>query len=97
MCLILEVILTIGVCSLWRKAKMGWAWGLLPVGVGAGIGFLLGSMGIVSTSDAQGLIVFDIAAVIALIIMSGAAQKKIKAIEAAAKAAATPVQEPPKS
>jgi MFS family permease len=67
MLLILEIILTI---FAWRR---GWKWyALLPLGIAFAIGFLVG----LSTGASGGLvgdigwvIVFDIAAVIALIVM----------------------------
>ena len=74
MLLIAEIALTIWACIKLGKAKKGWAWGLLPAGIGLVggflIGILLGALGIATASvvTAIGLII-DAGIIIALIIM----------------------------
>ncbi len=42
MLLIIEIILTGWACSRFGKAKKGWGWGLLPIGIGLTLGVIIG-------------------------------------------------------
>jgi hypothetical protein len=64
MLLVLEIVLTVWA---WRK---GWkAWSLLPLGIVAGVGFIIGFMGV--NLDQIGVIgtLFDLSAITALIVI----------------------------
>jgi hypothetical protein len=74
--LVIETGLTILVCILWNKAKLGWAWGLVPVASALAVGFMLG---LALGNDAFGLALFvDFSAIIALIIMAIVGKRRIK-------------------
>ena len=74
MLLIAEIILTI---TAWRKGWKGWA--LLPVGICLAIGFMIGMVaGQNGTDIPAAALIFDLMAVIALIIMTAKGPDKIE-------------------
>jgi hypothetical protein len=76
MLLIIEIILTGWACSRFGKAKKGWAWGLLPIGIGLALGVLIGLIvGVTggTVASVSGLLLFfDFVMIAALIWMIAA-------------------------
>jgi len=74
MLLILEIGLTVWLCINLGKAKKGWAYGLLPLGIciagGFLIGLILGALGIATAAAVTAIgLILDIATIIVLIVM----------------------------